>query len=269
MQNIPKTWFWLTLFSVAMAFLETSVVVYLRELYYPNGFQFPLAAIKPSIAITEFLREAATLVMLLGIGILSGRNASQRFAFAIFSFGVWDIFYYVFLKLLLGWPESLLTWDILFIIPVPWVGPVLAPCLVSLTMIGLAILMVYFDGRRYEVRFILSEKLVWCLGCLIIVGSFIWDYAAYVVRYSDPAYLWSASGQKDLFSEAPQYVPQDFNWWLFGLGQGLLLLGVAGWTWRILLTGTRRKATYLQTTNRTSNPVTVPPESFTDYLNGL
>ena len=32
----------LTLFSIAMGLLEAVVVMYLRELYYPAGFAFPL-----------------------------------------------------------------------------------------------------------------------------------------------------------------------------------------------------------------------------------
>jgi hypothetical protein len=79
-KNLTKTWLWLTVFSVAMGFLETAVVVYLRELYYPAGFAFPLAPIETSVAVTELLREAATLLMLLGVGVLAGRTAVQRFS---------------------------------------------------------------------------------------------------------------------------------------------------------------------------------------------
>jgi len=129
---------WITFFAIAMAFVESAVVVYLRELYYPEGFNFPLVLLPGRIALTEFLREIATLIMLLGIGFLAGRNFRQRFAWFIYSFAIWDIFYYVFLKLILDWPSSWLTWDILFLIPVIWTGPVLAPVLVSLTMIILS-----------------------------------------------------------------------------------------------------------------------------------
>src|SRR5271167_2605871 len=104
--NLTKKTGWLTLFSIAMGFMETAVVIYLRKVYYPRGFQFPLVPIEPSIALTEFLREAATIIMLLGIGILTGKTRAQKFAFFIYCFAVWDIFYYVFLKIFLNWPES-------------------------------------------------------------------------------------------------------------------------------------------------------------------
>ncbi|MBK6345556.1 MAG: hypothetical protein IPF68_06385 [Bacteroidales bacterium] len=81
--------------------------------------------------------------MLLVAGIIAGRNSAQRFVFFLFCFAIWDIFYYVFLYLLIGWPASLLDWDILFLLPVPWIGPVLAPCLLSLMMIMLIILVVW------------------------------------------------------------------------------------------------------------------------------
>ena len=118
-----------------MGFLEAAVVVYLREILYPGGFSFPLSPVPASLALTEIFREVATLVMLVSIGILAGRKFSTGFAWFIYSFAIWDIFYYIFLKAVLGWPESLMTWDVLFLIPTTWTGPVLTPVLVSLTMI--------------------------------------------------------------------------------------------------------------------------------------
>jgi hypothetical protein len=121
--------FWITLFSISMGFLESSVVVYIREIYYPGGFDFPIVTMDKTLAITELLREAATMFMLLSAGIIAGRNTAERFAWFIYCFAVWDIFYYVFLYALLGWPESLLTWDILFIIPVVWDRPGYSSCI--------------------------------------------------------------------------------------------------------------------------------------------
>ena len=136
---------WITFLAVSMAFVESAVVIYLRELYYPAGFDFPMVSMPGRIALTEILREIATLIMLLAMGFLAGKNARQRFAWFIYSFAVWDLFYYVFLKLVLNWPSSWFTWDILFLVPVVWTGPVLAPVLVSLTMIILAFTILYID----------------------------------------------------------------------------------------------------------------------------
>ena len=58
---------WLAVFAVAMAYVEAAVVVYLRAIYYPEGFSFPLALIEPRLSAIEVGREAATLVMLLGV----------------------------------------------------------------------------------------------------------------------------------------------------------------------------------------------------------
>src|SRR4051812_14084868 len=95
-KQLIKTISWLTLFSIAMGFLETAVVVYMRKLYYPGGFKFPLVPISPDIAATEFWREAATIIMLIGVGILAGKNAPQRLVFFLYAFAIWDLFYYVF-----------------------------------------------------------------------------------------------------------------------------------------------------------------------------
>ncbi len=109
------------------------------------------------LALTEIFREAATLIMLVGIGIIAGRNSSERFAWFLYSFAVWDIFYYIFLKLLLNWPESFMTWDILFLIPATWVGPVIAPVIVSITMIAFALIILYSNQKSIPVTIKSSE----------------------------------------------------------------------------------------------------------------
>ena len=180
MKQITKTIIWLTLFSIAMGYLETSVVIYLRKIYYPEGFKFPLIPVSPDIAITEFFRELATIIMLVGVGVMAGKNSLQRFAFFIFSFAVWDLFYYIFLKVLLDWPESLFSWDILFLIPVPWVGPVLAPCITSLTMILLTFTIVYFQKKDKPIQVTFFEWILFIFGSLTSIVSFMWDYVIYL-----------------------------------------------------------------------------------------
>lgn len=223
MNTLIKTIAWLTLFSIAMGFMETAVVVDLRELYYPKGFDFPLMPIAPKIALTEFLREAATIIMLAGIGILAGKNKMQRLAFFIYAFAIWDIFYYVFLKLLLDWPESLLTWDILFLIPIPWVGPVLAPCIVSLTMIVLAAAIVILQKKEYTVYFSWKEYTLLLLGCQVIIGSFLWDY----IEAHTTSQIWFPSSETELLKDMTNYIPQAYNWWIFWTGELMLAYGIA------------------------------------------
>jgi hypothetical protein len=215
--------FWLTAFSVAMGFLEAAVVVYLRKIYYPHGFNFPLTPIEPSIGLTEFLREGATIVMLLAIGIIAGRNTSQKFGIFIFCFGIWDIFYYVFLKLLIGWPESLFTWDILFIIPVPWVGPVLAPCIVSMTMIALAFSVIYFQEKGVDAHLKAKEWILAIAGSLVLILSFIEDYLNYCSTHKNGVPL---PGKDALFNEISNYIPTSFNWWVFVAGEALIIAAI-------------------------------------------
>ncbi len=122
-------------FGIAFAFVESSVVVYLRALYYPQGFSLPLKAISNEHLVVELCREAATIIMLLTIGFVAGRKGWQRFGYFLLAFGVWDIFYYVWLKVMLNWPSSILDWDILFLIPLPWIGPVLSAAAIALLML--------------------------------------------------------------------------------------------------------------------------------------
>ena len=129
-------WAVVILYAIAMAWVESAVVFYLRtmidriEPYQPDPF--PVIG---GFASVELPREFATLVMLFAVGFLAGRTWRARIGYAVIAFGVWDIFYYVFLKMMSGWPHSLLDWDILFLLPLPWWGPVLAPVLISLLMI--------------------------------------------------------------------------------------------------------------------------------------
>jgi hypothetical protein len=134
--NESRRWLVVAAYAAAMAWVESAVVYYLRTMidriipYQPN----PLPIIG-YLGPVELGREAATMVMLLTVGILAGKTWRARFGYAAIAFGVWDICYYLFLKLMCGWPRSFFDWDILFLLPLPWWGPVLAPMCIALLMI--------------------------------------------------------------------------------------------------------------------------------------
>jgi hypothetical protein len=223
---VTVTIIWLTVFSIAMGYLETAVVVYLRKLLYSGEFPFPLSPVEADLAVVEFWREVATILMLAGAGVIAGRNNLERFAYFLFCFALWDIFYYVFLKALLDWPQTLTDWDILFLIPVPWVGPVLAPCIVALTMIAFAMIVVWLQekGHAFKVKWL--EWGIMLAGCLVILASFMWDYIAYVQRNEPGHGLWTLASNNSLFSEARSYIPEQYNWWLFLAGELLICAGI-------------------------------------------
>lgn len=208
-----------------MGFLETAVVVYLRALYYPDGFCLPLVNLDKTIAITELGREAATIIMLAAIGIIAGRTSTQRFAWFIYCFAVWDIFYYVFLKVLLDWPESLFTWDILFLIPLPWFGPVICPVIISLSMILLAGLLIYYNDKKARIKINAKERLLLIAGSLIVIVSFTIDCYKFIKSFprSDSPPL----GELEVAAVAiAHYVPQYFDWWIFWTGQSFILAAI-------------------------------------------
>jgi hypothetical protein len=216
-----------TAFAIAMGFLESAVVVYMREILYPGGFEFPLSPIPVDLALTELLREVATLVMLVSIGILAGRRFSTGFAWFIYSFAIWDIFYYVFLWLLLGWPQSLMTWDILFLIPTTWTGPVLSPVLVSLTMILLALVILIGAERGLVTR--IPGK-IWAgviLGSLILIFGFIFDYSQHMLTHFTWLQMFQVKNP-EVMEVATRYIPGRFPWWIFGMGEGVILFSI-GW----------------------------------------
>ena len=141
--------------------------------------------------------------MLAAAGLAIGRSFREWLAGFMIAFGVWDIFYYVFLKLLLGWPASLWTWDILFLLPVPWVGPVIAPVLVSLSMIAAGVVVLWRESLGWPVR---CGGLHWALivlGGLVVIVAFCWDFQ------NTAAGGW----------------PNPFNWPLFALGEAMAAAG--------------------------------------------
>jgi hypothetical protein len=182
---------WVFIFAVAFAWVEGAVVVYLREIFYGGSFYFPIAVnwdngkyVANHLMNIEIIREAATIVMLAAIGCLSGKNNWQKFSFFMIAFGVWDIFFYIWLKVMVNWPANLMTWDILFLIPLPWVAPVIAPVFISLAMLAAGSLIIYFDEKGYEIRFAWYDWGI-VLGCgILMIISFCWDWKN-IVRYPD------------------------------------------------------------------------------------
>lgn len=193
-------------FAVAMAYLESAVVVYLREaLGVGTGDVFPIdleSELSGRLGWIEVGREAATLVMIGGIGWVAGRSGLERLAWAAVVFGMWDIGYYFWLWVFSGWPESLLTWDLLFLIPAPWAGPVWAPMAVSLALVGFGLAMA---GRYRAGMTPMTGR--WPLLGLVVGGAVV------VVSFLTNAALVLDAG-----------VPTDFAWPIFAAG---MLIGIA------------------------------------------
>lgn len=196
---------WLAIYAVAMAYVESAVVVYLRAIYYPHGFDFPLALMPPGMVAIEIGREAATLIMLLGVAALAGADRWEWFLAFCLSFGVWDISYYAWLWIFIRWPPSLFTWDVLFLIPVPWIGPVLAPLLVSGALVAGSLLLLRLKAQGVRLSF---SAPVWTLavtGGLLVLRSFVIDFAGVL----------------------QQRVPPPFHWGVFAIGLGLAMTALA------------------------------------------
>ncbi|MFC1839106.1 hypothetical protein ACFL1N_05990 [Thermodesulfobacteriota bacterium] len=176
-------WIWVVIFAIGFAWVESALVVYLREIFYDGSSIFPLVIewkngkyVPHPLANIELVREFATMVMLTAIACASGRTGWQKFSFFMISFGVWDIFYYIWLWAMISWPESLMTWDILFLLPLPWVGPVITPVLIACAMTAAGTLIIYFEEKGFIIRFYWYDWLI-VLGCgLLMIVAFCWDW---------------------------------------------------------------------------------------------
>jgi len=214
----------LFLFGISFGYLEAAVVVYLRAIYDPIRQHlhpdrkphdlFPLISPQqladagpenPRRLVIEIGREAATMVMLGAIALACGHTFYQSVAAFAVAFGVWDIVFYLSLKLMIQWPESLTTWDILFLIPLPWVGPIWAPAMVALTMIVCGLISLRYGGMWLS----MSNWIGIVAGALVIVLAFVWDFRNI-----------AAGG-----------VPNRFNWPLLLVGEAI---GLATFTAALL-----------------------------------
>lgn len=205
------------IYSIAMGFLEAIVVVYLRDIYYPSGFKFPLMIIPDSTLRVEILRELCTLIMLIAVAFIAGKNKLEVFSYFLFSFAVWDLTYYAGLKLILNWPSSFFTWDILFLIPVPWIGPVLAPIISSISMVILSLLYLFILKRNEKAKMKVLEWILIYSGALLIFVSFIWDYAEIIISNNLLKNIFSLK-QSSFIEISQKYIPHYFHWDLFLLG---------------------------------------------------
>lgn len=196
MKNLWKRIGWMTAYAVAMGYLEAAVVVYLRGLLNITNATVNLHGYMG----VEIGREAATIVMLAAAGWLAGRGWRERAAYFAYAFGIWDMLYYVFLKVLLGWPESFFSPDVLFLIPVRWTGPVLAPVLISLLLCTTAVLALARLERGQLLSFNRLRWSVTVLGALLALLVFMAD-----------ALLALAAGRADW----NVLLPGDFRWMPF------------------------------------------------------
>lgn len=191
------------LFAIAMAWVEAAVVLYLRTLvgrldpYQPHPL--PVAG---TLGGAELIREAATLVMLGTVGWLAGRTWRSRLAYGVVAFGVWDICYYIFLWPLTGWPRSLWDWDILFLLPLPWWGPVLAPVLIACLMVTGGSLVVFHDS---------PDRPFWPRRSLLALNALGSLLALYV--FMADALRVAGEGEEALRN----LLPVRFNWPLYSM----------------------------------------------------
>jgi hypothetical protein len=191
-----RRFFWIIVFSISMALVESAVVIYLRDLHYPEGFAFPLKIVMSAMAkrhiVVEIGREVATIFMLVSVAALIGKRFWEKFAYFLICFGFWDLFYYLWLRIAVGWPSSLLDWDVLFLIPLPWIGPVIAPVTIAILMILAGLLIVLLYERGYDFRPSSSTWVLAIIGTLIILYSFLRDTGAILHQLMPLPYRYDA-----------------------------------------------------------------------------
>jgi hypothetical protein len=213
------------LFAIAMANVEAAVVVYLREVYGIDDLVRDLPREFDRLTAVELSREAATLVMLLAIGLIAGRRLQDGVGYFVLAFGAWDIAYYGWLFIFEGWPTSLLDWDILFLLPLPWWGPVLAPVMIAMMMCVGGVGAVVQEARGIPWRMNWTNVAIAATGIVICLYVFMADAIAAI---------------PDGRAAVEAVRPSEFQWGLFMIGFAVMSWAGLRVTWpvesRLLLT---------------------------------
>ena len=202
-------------FAISMACVEAASVFYIRALVDRiEPYQANPLPLHGALGNVELWREGATLIMMATLGVLAGCTWRRRVAYSALAFGTWDIFYYVFLRLMTGWPQTLLDWDILFLLPLPWWGPVLAPVSIASLMVAWGTLATQSGDDVTEARW------AWALAGVGIV-------VALAVFMAD---AWQAL--PDGRDAVLRVLPTAFNWPLFSVTLVLMAAPVLDTVWR-------------------------------------
>jgi hypothetical protein len=212
MNDIARRFLWVSVYAIAMALLEAVVVVYIRGLLQVTNDHVVLG---PYVTM-EIWREIATLVMLAAVGWLAGREGVERWAYGLFAFGLWDIWYYIWLKVLIDWPTTLLDWDTLFLIPFTWWGPVLSPVLIAILICVTAVLAIVRLGRGQQL-----ETTPVRVG-IVILGGLL----ALYVFMADSLHAWLAG-----WGDWNTLRPEPFRWLLFLIALALMAVPSLAATW--------------------------------------
>ncbi len=160
-------------FAAGFGFVEAAVVVYLRGaaglLPGMDGtladvarmsatlYEQPMsvAELPKSLLTIETAREAATMMMLVSVALLAAPLRRERWAMFLWTFAIWDLTYYAGLWATVGWPTSLKSADVLFLIPVPWLSQVWYPLLVS----SLSVMAVLLGTERLSARIAVESRM--------------------------------------------------------------------------------------------------------------
>lgn len=216
MTRARTCWLVVVLFAVAMAWMESATVYYLRLLVDRlEPYQANPLPISGPVGDVELVREAATLLMLLTVGILAGKTWQTRIGYSAIAFGVWDIFYYVFLKAIYDWPRTLLDWDILFLLPLPWWGPVLAPMSIAALMIVWGTLVTQ-RRDQFAPSPVTAAWVLCSIGIALALYAFMADALSVAHQGTDAVRT---------------VLPTTFNWAVFLVALALMAAPVAHMTW--------------------------------------
>jgi hypothetical protein len=199
---------WLAVFALAFGYIEGAVAHYLRIHLYPDGFNDTISLlIDLHTLAVEVGRELCTLLLMIAVAALTKGPFIRRLASFVYVFGIWDLSYYAALWIFEGWPSSPYDWDLLFLVPVPWFSPVLAPMVISaIGIVGAVAVHVILDRR--------AELVVPWHGLMLVNAALVaWEIS-----------FMAHEGPRTEF-------PTHYPWWLFILGVAFSASGYL-LTWR-------------------------------------
>lgn len=137
----------LTALCIAIAYVDAVATFYVRGMQQiaQHGGDFAQAvteAMPPRIVTLEQTRQAATVLVLVTVAVVAGRNLQQQFGTAFFALGGWIVLRYAAIRTITDWPTALTDVDTVIFLPDPVYAPVWMPIVIGLGVAAIGVTLV-------------------------------------------------------------------------------------------------------------------------------
>jgi hypothetical protein len=132
---------------IAIGYVDAVATFYVRGMLEVSqeGGNFAQAvteAMPPRIVALEQTRQAATVLVLVAMAIVAGRNLQQQFGTAFYALGGWIVLRYAAIRTITDWPAGLADIDTVLYLPHAVYAPVWMPIVIGLGVAAIGVTLI-------------------------------------------------------------------------------------------------------------------------------